>query len=328
MRVFVPALLGIIAVSSVAADSRIRAVFVKGNEIYRVNADGSDAQQLTSDQVPKSLPHWSRDGKKIAFIEGVDKSLGLAGLRVIDDNGNEKARVLVRPKGDIPIEGMRYVEELKWMGSDRVLIGGSVNQNNAEYTIVQLPNGKEIMSFLCDAFSAKSSPDGQHVACWGEITPSTPDADRFENLTVDGSQVFPLDGEQIHIFSMPVWTEDSKSLAILVQRADHQPQALVWSLGGKITTYPILSKLQLPYPPTWVEGHITGVALFWENGRLYFENGSEILTVDPASGAMSKPVMQQLVRSPSRREAAKRSLSAVVQRLGGREADLWTSGTQ
>jgi len=204
------------------------------------------------------------------------------------------------------------------------LVGGGVNPNNTEYTIINLLDGKEGMSFLCSGSSAEPSLDGQHVACWGEITQGTPDKDRFESLTVDGKKVFPLDGEQISVFSKPVWAENSKSVAVLVHRANDENQALVWSLGGKITTYTILSKLQLPYPPTWVNGHITGVALFWQNGQLYFENGSELWTVDSASGTMSKPIVPSSIATPSRKEASKRSLSAVVQRLGGRDEDFFT----
>ena len=66
MKLLLP-MLGLIAAHCGAANLSIRTVFVKGQDIYTANSDGSDVRQLTSDQIPKRLPRWSPDAEQIAF---------------------------------------------------------------------------------------------------------------------------------------------------------------------------------------------------------------------------------------------------------------------
>jgi len=84
-----PALVGLVAlVTALPAASQVGsgriAYATNGNEIYTVLADGSQPVLLRSDN--SSLPRWSPDGSKIAFIEYFGMPLGVQ-LRVMDADG-------------------------------------------------------------------------------------------------------------------------------------------------------------------------------------------------------------------------------------------------
>lgn len=70
----------------------------KGNwDIYRVEVDGSNLMQLTTDEADDGLPVWSPDGKMIAFVSNRD---GIWELWVMDADGDNQ-RPLFALEGSI-----------------------------------------------------------------------------------------------------------------------------------------------------------------------------------------------------------------------------------
>jgi TolB protein len=55
-------------------------------EIYRMDADGSHQQQLTSSPWIDSSPSWSPDGSQIAFV-------GTQAIQVMDADGSNQRRL-------------------------------------------------------------------------------------------------------------------------------------------------------------------------------------------------------------------------------------------
>src|SRR4029453_5386695 len=61
-------------------------------EIYVMNADGSDVQRLTFEQTADVEPAWSPDGSRIAFRSERD---GNAEIYVMDADGSNQTRLTI-----------------------------------------------------------------------------------------------------------------------------------------------------------------------------------------------------------------------------------------
>ena len=47
---------------------RLEIAFASGGDIWTVPASGGDARLLVSDPATESRPHWSPDGRRLAFV--------------------------------------------------------------------------------------------------------------------------------------------------------------------------------------------------------------------------------------------------------------------
>jgi len=77
------------------SDSHI--VFVYANDLWKTTINGGNAVRLTSNEGYESLPHFSPDGKHIAFTAQYD---GNTDVYVIPAEGGEPARLTWHPGGD------------------------------------------------------------------------------------------------------------------------------------------------------------------------------------------------------------------------------------
>ena len=73
-------------------------VFVHANDLWVVNRDGGDAKRLTSSEGAESYPHFSDDGKWIAFSGQYD---GNTDVFVVPLDGGAPKRLTYHPGADI-----------------------------------------------------------------------------------------------------------------------------------------------------------------------------------------------------------------------------------
>ncbi|HYH87460.1 MAG TPA: Ig-like domain-containing protein [Pyrinomonadaceae bacterium] len=66
--------------------------FATGSEIFVVNADGTDLRRLTTNSAANSMPTWSADGTRIAFVSFKD---GPFDLYYMNTDGSNQTRVTV-----------------------------------------------------------------------------------------------------------------------------------------------------------------------------------------------------------------------------------------
>src|SRR5690348_3582661 len=59
-------------------------------QIFVINADGTNPAQITHDQVNHDSPAWSPDGRKIAFVSDKD---GDESIYIMDSDGSNQERL-------------------------------------------------------------------------------------------------------------------------------------------------------------------------------------------------------------------------------------------
>jgi Tol biopolymer transport system component len=74
-----------------------RIAYEQGKDIYVMNTDGTNKQQLTSDLAHDGQPIWSPDGTKIAFVSDRD---GNEEIYVMNADGTNKINVSNNPGRD------------------------------------------------------------------------------------------------------------------------------------------------------------------------------------------------------------------------------------
>ena len=276
-----------VAWSGVAlADSNISAVFVKDSEIV-ISTESDEQVQLTNDGIPKSLPVWSKDGSKIAFIEKTDRNIALSRLSVISRGGSRLFSILIHPAPTDPREvvtGMRFVERVEWVTGSRIAVSGSINPSTCENIVFDVFTGSIVNEFYDDGCNAAYSQDGRHVAYMTGAPHFTPESRRERELIVDGKSVFPRRGTQVKFITDPKWNADSKTLAIVATRDKTGTSSMVmWrAKGGKLSTIRIPMKKGVV-----AEGE---AELFW--------NGQDLILTSPEQAwSFSKGRPREIDRS-------------------------------
>ena len=162
-------------------------VFVYANDLWKVSTEGGEATRLTSDLGYESNPHYSNDGKFIAFSAQYD---GNTDVFVIPAGGGEPQRLTFHPSPD-------YVEG--WTPENRILFRSSrksrPTETNAFYT-VSLAGGLPEKLPIGSAAYGDMSPDGKKIA----YTPITSWDPEWRNYR--GGQ------------AQPIWIVDLDSLSL------------------------------------------------------------------------------------------------------------------
>lgn len=160
-------------------------VFVYANDLWKVSTAGGEAVRLTSDIGYESNPHFSSDGKYIAFSAQYD---GNTDVYVIPSGGGEPQRLTYHPSPDF-VEG--------WTPDNRILFRSSrksrPTETNAFYTI-SLARGLPKKMPIGRAAYGDISADGKMIA----YTPITSWDPEWRNYR--GGQ------------AQPIWIVDLESL--------------------------------------------------------------------------------------------------------------------
>jgi Tol biopolymer transport system component len=197
---FVPVIAGLSATDvEFSADRKwITYVAIPEGTLWRSRADGSDRLQLTPISERAALPHWSPDGKQIAYASMKPEARWK--LSLVSANGGDPQEVL-------PENGSQI--DANWSSDGKRLMFGDFNKDKAglNIRILDFKTRKiETVPGSDGLFSPRWSPDGRYIAA----------------LSPDGTALMLFDfqtqkwttwlKETAGTVSYPSWSADSKYL--------------------------------------------------------------------------------------------------------------------
>ena len=197
---FVPVIAGLSATDvEFSADRKwITYVAIPEGTLWRSRADGSDRLQLTPISERAALPHWSPDGKQIAYASMKPEAPWK--LSLVSANGGDPQEVL-------PENGSQI--DANWSSDGKRLMFGDFNKDKTGLNIRILDfKTRKIETVLGSTglFSPRWSPDGRYIAA----------------LSPDGTALMLFDfqtqkwatwlKETAGTVSYPSWSADSKYL--------------------------------------------------------------------------------------------------------------------
>ena len=117
-------------------------------EIYVMDADGGNRENLSNHPVDDEDPDWSPDGTKIAFIS--NRNDGVYQVYVMDADGSNQIRLT---------DGPRQKQDPDWSPD-----GQQIAFTEFPHIAVMDANGNNRERFENDALGPSWSPDGQQIA--------------------------------------------------------------------------------------------------------------------------------------------------------------------
>ena len=184
--------------------STTQIAFAYANNIWVVARAGGSAQRLTSFQGQTSLPHFSPDGKLIAFSAEYGGNID---VYVMPASGGEPRRLTWHPAADL-VQG--------WTPDGKSIVFASTRSSNLpapqpRWYTVPIEGGSSVAMPMYRAYQGKISPDGAHIAY--RMNPSWDE----ERRNYRGGQ------------NRPIWILDSKTLAVdTIPRPNSKEMDPVW----------------------------------------------------------------------------------------------------
>lgn len=184
-------------------------VFVYANDLWKVPKNGGQAVRLTSNEGEETLPHFSPDGKHIAFTGEYD---GNVDVYLIPSTGGEPQRLTWHPGADL-VTG--------WTpdGNAITFTSGREGHNTQESKFFQISKNGGMPSSMPipRAVNGEISPDGKHIA--------------YQQISFWDPEWRNHRGGQ----AKPIWIVDLKdySLKMTPQPDNERHTDPVW-LGGKV----------------------------------------------------------------------------------------------
>ena len=191
-------------------------------EIYVIDADGRNPQNLTNNVGDDRSPSWSPDGKQITFVSERD---GNREIYVIDADGRNPQRLTENPnEDDFP----------SWSPDGKQIVFSSARAGQFDYEIYVIDtdgrNPQRLTENLKTDWDPVWSPDGERIAFTSD---RKADFENFEIyvMDTDGGNQHRLTENRVDDWS-PSWSPDGERIAFMSER-DGNPEIYVMDSNGK-----------------------------------------------------------------------------------------------
>ena len=252
-----------VASSAAPPLSGMRIAAVRDGKVC-VSLDGGALHCFGSAASKARLPAWSRDGTRIAYIDQSDPGAALAWLVVTNPNGQPLSRLPIKPLalGEVR-SGMRFVESLEWLDSDRVVASGTINPSSTESLVFDLGRGAVVAEYVDDGRGASFSPDGRHVLLVEGAPHFSGPGGRAPVLSLNGQAVLA----DLHADPGAVgpvrWSADGTRFALTARDAAGRRRLVVGHAQTKAARW-----VDLPSPPSDAD---PAPELFWSGHELHVQ---------------------------------------------------------
>lgn len=191
-------------------------VYTKGDDIYSINADGTNDTRLATG----TSPVWSPDGTQIAFLSDPDDNLEYDIFLMNSDGTDQKPLQLNHPEYNIP-------SDIDWQPNGNLIVfsaysGTDLQEWDREIFSVDVNNGDvlQLTQNRPDDFSPSWSPDGRQIVYLSpELNETIHDYQaRIHIMNADGTGQILLTNNGLD--SAPVFSPDGRFIVFSSARLD------------------------------------------------------------------------------------------------------------
>jgi hypothetical protein len=201
---------------------------------------------------------------------------------------------------------------VSWISKSKVRVDGSVNPRNCEMFDLDVETGEESNGQFGECGSFAPSPDGKHIAYRGMV-PQGPDEEREDTVEVDDGKVAYGGTGKLRIRVGPIWSDDSRSVAVLEEAPGSSAVTILW-LEGRADKVPITAEA------------LGSRYLRWAGEYIVVGSGSYRLAIDRRTRQtmpLSAEIARKLERAAEGKSKSSSDAQEVVRRLGGKEGVVW-----
>ncbi len=205
------------------------------NEIYVMNADGSELMQLTQNEASDEYPIWSPDGKQIAFISNRDGSYD---LYLMTADGTNVRKLTDHPSNNY---------DPAWSPDGSQLAFSSDRESGMEIYLINADGSgrtqftKTIGKNILPAWAS----DGKHIAYTGN---------RYLGWNVYVTTLDKTEDTRVtegHGACRPDWSPDASTIAFVSQEADGKGDIWTMRPDGSGKTQLTYDEVNYDYYPAW-----------------------------------------------------------------------------
>ena len=205
------------------------------NEIYIMDADGTDQARLTTNAASDSDPSWSPDGTRIAFISSRDHFT--AEIYVMDADGSDPTRLTTNTATDF---------QPSWSPDGTRIAFTSARDGNSEIYVMHADgtNQTRLTTNTANDGDPSWSPDGASIA----FASNRDGNSEIYVMDADGSGQTRLTTNTAVDFG-PAWSPDGSRIAFSSDR-DLNPEIYVMDADGTSQTR-LTTHTAFDAEPTW-----------------------------------------------------------------------------